>query len=114
MDPFSCFLRFIDAINDNDLYEMMSSVDDLQERVSKGGDVKESSTRITAQGWKNLWALCQNIADGRKIIKDLSLCLDENDQHQGTHYIRDGKIEPKGSFIALVHKAQEITERTDG
>jgi len=48
------------------------------------------------------------------VIKDLSLCLDEYSQHQGTHYIRDGKIEPKGSFIALVERAKEITEKADG
>lgn len=48
-----------------------------------------------------------------RIIKSLSLCLDEYGAHQGTHYIRDGKIEPKGSFIELVERARRVLEEND-
>lgn len=44
------------------------------------------------------------------IIKDLSLCVDEYNDAQGTHYIdkNNGRIYPKGSFIALVQRAKDI------
>lgn len=79
-----------------------------------------SATRARAERLVQLdmgntpWATPKQYLELLDVVRDLSLCLDEHGQHQGTHYIRDGKIEPKGSFIALVQKAQEIMERTDG
>lgn len=53
-----------------------------------------------------------------EIVRDLSLCLDEDYHHQGTHYIRETEgvqsIEPKGSFIELVARARKVTEKLDG
>lgn len=53
-----------------------------------------------------------------KIVKDVSLCLDEDYQHQGTHYIRMREgvsyLEPKGSFIELVARARAVMEKNDG
>ena len=43
-----------------------------------------------------------------ELARRLSLCLDEFGGHQGTHYVRDGKIEPKGSFLALVEEARGL------
>jgi len=44
-----------------------------------------------------------------KVLKDLSLCLDEGDDAGGqTHYAKGGKVFAKGSFIALVERAREL------
>lgn len=42
------------------------------------------------------------------IIKDMSLTVDDYGVAQGTHYIENGKIMPKGSFIALVQRAKDL------
>lgn len=46
-----------------------------------------------------------------EVLKDLSLCVDEFGVAQSTHYVRDGNIEPKGSFIALCEHAREILKK---
>jgi hypothetical protein len=45
-----------------------------------------------------------------EILEGLSQCMDESCQVQDTHYIYDDKIEPKGSFIALVQHARKLLE----
>ncbi len=57
--------------------------------------------------------MAEDFAEMEDVIKKLSLCLDEYGAHQGTHYIRNDKIEPKGSFIELVDRAQKITARLE-
>lgn len=45
------------------------------------------------------------------ILKDLSLALDEYYNFDGsTHGLQNGRIVPKGSFIALVERARDLLE----
>jgi len=55
------------------------------------------------------YVLYEDVEKTMQIIKDLSLCVDEFGEAQSTHYVRDGKIEPKGSFIALCERARDLT-----
>ncbi len=43
-----------------------------------------------------------------ELVIKLALCLNAEDgyAHSGTHYIRNNRIEPKGSFIELVTQAE--------
>lgn len=49
----------------------------------------------------------EQVEEVKKVLKDLSLCVVDGEA-QSTHYVRNGKIEPKGSFIALCEHADEL------
>jgi hypothetical protein len=53
-----------------------------------------------------LIAAAPELAD---IVRELTLATDEGDDvAQGTHYVRDGKIHCKGSFLELIERARRV------